>query len=118
MTKRTRQTLGLSLLVSAFTLSVLFIVSCIKKKSILSAILALAALEGGAGAYLLMADDKKKKAIRRSFESEWFDGDEADLADRVMKAELGLGEEEGMTHAPRLHREIPRDEEACEADFA
>ena len=53
MLKRSRFYVAIALIVQAVTLSVLFIFFLFKKKSVAAALLAIAALEGATGAYLL-----------------------------------------------------------------
>ena len=64
MNKRNREALGLSLVVSALSLTVTFIVLLFRKRSLLAAIAALAAVESAAGAVLLTgADDVAKEKV-------------------------------------------------------
>ena len=53
MLRKSRFFVGISLIVQAVTLSVLFLFFMFKKKSLAAALLAIAALEGATGAYLL-----------------------------------------------------------------
>ncbi|MBQ8341639.1 MAG: hypothetical protein IJY22_04600 [Clostridia bacterium] len=114
LTKRVKETLGLSMLISAASMAVLFVVLSCKKRSILAALATLAAVEGGIGAWLL-SEQRMKKLRNQSCEDELFDEEECREAERRMRGVLGSRHNEDA--APRVLREIPRDEEATEADF-
>ena len=111
LSKRTKETLGLSMLISAASLSATFLVLNCKKRG---ALMALAAVEGGIGAYLL-AEHRVRRAREQSCEDELFDEAECREAERRMRGVLGSRHNDDA--APRVLREILRDEEATEADF-
>ena len=122
LTRRQKETVGLSMVFSAITLMISFIVMAVRRRSILAALAAVAAAEGVAG-YLLLTDPKPAKSRKRSKsgkgtdkeEEELFDEEECREADAHMRRVLG-GKHGGEV-APRVLREIPRDEDATEADF-
>ena len=130
MNKKTKQIAGIAMLFSAISLVVTFVVLSIRKRSFIQALLILATAEGTAAA-ILLADKEKVKArnpFRRKkklvdgaelaeedFEAdELFDDEGADAAEAQVRDELSGNTDEDE---PRVKREIPRDEEATEADF-
>ena len=73
LTKRVKEALGISLLLSAISLVVSFIVLACRKKSLAAAVLALAATQGALGAVLLGDATSRrhaKKERRRADEEE------------------------------------------------
>ena len=64
MLKKTRLYVAIALVVQAVSFAAMFIILCAKKKSIAYAFLALAALEGAAGAYLLKEIKDEARASR------------------------------------------------------
>ena len=94
MTGKTKKTIGLSLIVSAITFTIGFLILCHKKKGLIPAILALGAAEGIAG-YLLYDDTKLEpiKAIKVKgplFEEddEFFSDEELEYVKAAIDAEL------------------------------
>ena len=131
LTKRTKETLGISLLISAVSLAITFVVLSVRKRSFLQALLVLATAEGTA-AGLLLADKEgklpkpnlKKKFVRAeeaanedAEETELFDEETGKEAEEQIKEVLGGWRDDETASAPRARREIPRDEEATEQDF-
>ena len=126
MQKKSKLYIGISLVASAITLTATFIVLCIKKKNVGKAILAIAAIESGVGAAMILShleDENKLSPCRGIFKEsdnyEFFDDAEADNTDKIVNSELDESEEaldEGELKY-KLKFEIPRDEEATEADF-
>lgn len=127
MLKRSKLYIGISLIASALTLVVTFIVLCIKKKSIGKAILGIAAIEGVGGAALILSylDDESmlspcRGIFRKDHGFEFFDDAEADDTGKIARAELcddEIASFEGEELKYKLDFDIPRDEEATEADF-
>ncbi len=127
MLKRSKLYIGISLVASAVTLVVTFIVLCIKKKNIGKALLAIAALEGGVGAALILShlDDENKLSpcrgiFREDKNFEFFDDDEVGDTNKIVSFELEDNETVSYDESElkyKLKFEIPRDEEATEADF-
>ena len=123
LTRRQKEAIGFSMLISALVMMVSFLVLAFRKRSIWAALLAIAAAEGVAG-YLLLTDPKPAKprhGKRRAIvalddDEELFDETECREADAHIRQVLG-GTRRGGEAAPRMLREIPRDEEATEADF-
>jgi|GEM_PF-2035023 len=123
LTRRQKETVGFSMIFSAITLMVSFAVIACRKRSILAALAAVAAAEGVTG-YLLLTDPKPRKSCRarkgqkcadKEAEEELFDAEECREADAHIRQVLGGRHNEEA--APRVLREIPRDEDATEADF-
>lgn len=96
MNKRTKFYIGVSLVVSSITATVIFISLCFKKKSAIAAIAALAATQGLVGLSLIEDNNilKRKKAV-------------------VCDEELYEDEIE----PERIEFDIPTDDEASEEDF-
>ena len=123
MQKRTKFMIGVSLVVSAITTTITFIALCIKKKNAWQALLAIAATEGLVG--LALIEDKiperitinRAKKIKIEEPEEIFDDEDIDEALSTINAELSHTNDGEGTSAPRINNEIPRDEEASEADF-
>ncbi len=117
-----KRILGISLVFSAVTLMFSFIILCFKKKSILSAVLALAAAEGVIGLALIKDDlpcCKKAEAEAEEDEEpvELFDDEELAYAESVIGAELSQRNDGEAPTCPNAKRVIPTDDEASEADF-
>lgn len=111
LTKQIKESLGLSMLISATTLAAASAVLPTKKRGVL---LGIAALESACGAYLL-AERRMRRVREEVCEDELFDEVECREAERRMRGVLGSRHSDDA--APRVLREIPRDEEATEADF-
>ena len=126
LTRRNKEIVGISMLISAVSLLFTFISLACRKRSALTALAMLMAAEGAAGAALLVEEPvRRKRAARRAVKEaeeaeldgveELFSEEEADEAAAHIRGELGGKEEE--SDGPRALREIPRDEDATEADF-
>ena len=120
LSRRAKEAVGISMLISAFSLVIGFIVLAYRKRSIAAAVLALAAAEGAPGAILLADASSRrraKKAARDANEEEieLFEGEDCEAARVHMRTVLGGRHDEGEPTS--ILREIPRDEEATEADF-
>lgn len=77
MLKKSRFPVAITLLVQSFTFLILFIILSAKKKSIASAFLAVAAMEGAAGTYLLSQMKKEIAETVVDFGDDDFEVDEA-----------------------------------------
>lgn len=113
LTRRQKDTLGFGMLISAVGLVITFIALSCRKRSVFAALAAMAVAEGAAG-YLLWTDPNVKKGRKQS-EEELFTEEECREADAHIRQVL-RGKQEEET-ARRVLREIPRDEDATEADF-
>ena len=119
MLKKSRLAVSIALLVQSFTLFVLFIILCVKKKSIAAAFLAVSAMEGVAGAYLL--HEATEELEENDFDpSDYLDEDlfpeeELSLDDEMLTADLTHGREEHHT-APK-RPEIRLDDTVTEDEF-
>ena len=117
--KKQRHIIGISLVFSAISLMISFIVLCFKKKSLLSAVLALAAVEGIVGLSMVKDIELPKKKTEEDEEepSELFEDEDLAYAEAVIDAELSQRNDGEAPAAPNAKREIPKDDEASEADF-
>ena len=123
MKKKKCDYIGLSLIVSAVILTLVFIAACIKKKSILAAFSAVAAVNL-AGCWCFLTHNRKKNGghffdFFDESKYEIFDKEELEHAARAIRAgfcKKHITDECGRTAKPIY--EIPVDEETTEADFA
>ncbi len=119
MLKKSKLVLSVALLVQSFTLFVLFLILCAKKKSIAAAFLGVAAMEGAAGAYLFK--QVKSELEENDFDpSDYLDEDlfedfELDLDEEMLKSDLAHGTDDAATAPERA--EIPLDENVSEDEF-
>ena len=119
MLKKSRLAAAIALLVQSFTLFVLFLILCAKKKSIAAAFLAVSTMEGVAGAYLLR--EATEELEENDFDpSDYLDEDlfpeeEFALDDEMLKSDLAHGREEHHT-APK-RPEIRLDDTVTEDEF-
>jgi len=112
-TKKKRDYLGITLLVSAFVLTVVFIVTCIKKKNILAAIAAVAAVNAVGGSWVLRCN-RHGGNFFDFFDENHCEAFEQDKAHKAIRAQRLA--ECGYVNIPVY--EIPVDDETTEADFA
>ena len=117
MLKRSKLMLSVSLLVQSFTLFILFLLLCVKKKSIAAAFLAVSAMEGAAGAYLFR--QVKEELEENDFDpSDYLDEDfldeELDINEEMLRHEFAHRDE---GEAPADRSAIPLDEDAAEEEF-
>ena len=125
LTRRNKEIVGISMLISAVSLLFTFITLACRKRSALTALAMLMAAEGAAGAALLVEEPvRRAKAARRAAKQaeeemseveELFSEEEADEAAAHIHTVLAGKQEEG--ELPRALRDIPQDEDASEADF-
>ena len=119
MLKRSRLGISIALLVQSFTLFILFIILCVKKKSIAAAFLAVSAMEGAAGIYLLReaAEELEENDFDPSdyLDEDLFPEEEFGLDDGMLTSDLAHGREEQHT-APK-RPEIRLDETVTEDEF-
>jgi len=111
--KKKRDYLGLTLLVSAFALTIVFIVTCIKKKNILAAIAAVAAVNAVGGWWVLLCNRHGGSMFDFFDENNNYEAFEEDKAHKAKRAKML--EECGYVSTPV--DEIPVDDETTEADF-
>lgn len=109
MIKKTRFYVGISLVVQAFSFLIMFLILCTKKKSIAAAFLAVAAMEGVCGAYLLY-QEKEENAQAEFNAEDYFASDDFNFDDSMINADIYGTDGE-------LNDDVPVDEEASEADF-
>jgi len=105
--KKTRLFVGIALVVQAISFVFMFIILCAKKKSIAAAFLAVAAMEGCAGGYLLWQYKQDLIEEEEKFGADFLADDDFDFDDEAIHADL-FGDEEDF---------IPKDTEASEEDF-
>ncbi len=117
MNKKFKQTLGVSLIASAITL--LFSLAAFsdsKKKT--SPFMGFLAVIGGFLGLFLVKEKLPLPQKRTAGEPvELFDESDLDDIDALVNAELSHTNDGEDSGAPRLNIEIPRDDEASEADF-
>lgn len=120
--KRNRDYLTLSLLASAAAFAVIFVIACIRKKSLVAALAAVAALNTAGGVWLVNSMRRKNGGYLFDLfdegDYEVFDDEEAKRADRAVRSVLygkRSGDNSGRTAAPI--RQIPVDDTATEAEF-
>lgn len=120
--KGKRDYLALSLLVSSVAFTGIFVVACLKKKSLVAALAAVAALNTVGGMWLVSSMRKKNGGYLFDLfdegDYEVFDDEEAKRADRTVRSVLygkRSGDNAGRTAAPI--RQIPVDDTATEAEF-
>ena len=117
MLKKSKLMLAVSLLVQSFTLFVLFLILCVKKRSIAAAFLGVAAMEGAAGADLFhqVKEELEEDDFDPSdyLDEDFFDDAELDIDEEMLKSDLDSDAEE--TAAART--EIPLDENVSEDEF-
>lgn len=112
MIKKTRLFVGISLIVQAFSFLIMFLILCTKKKSIAAAFIAVAAMEGACGAYLLYQEKVDRALVDADFDSsELFADEDFDFDDSMINADV-YGQKDGA-----IDGDIPTDDEASEADF-
>ena len=119
MLKKSKLMLSVALLVQSFTPFVLFLILCVKKRSIAAAFLGVAAMEGATGAYLF--HQAKEELEENDFDpSDYLDEDlfedgELDLDEEMLSSDLAHGTDDDGAAPTRT--EIPLDENASEDDF-
>ena len=111
MIKKTRLYVGISLIVQAFSFLFMFLILCTKKKSIAAAFLAVAAMNGVAGAYLLYQHKSELDEEEDFDPSLYFPDEDFEFDDSMVNADV-YGADSGSVDA-----DIPTDDEATEADF-
>ena len=86
MLKKTRLYVGIALVVQAFSSLFMFLILCTKKKSVAAAFLAVAAMNGVAGAYLLYQHKTELEAEEEEFDpSKYFADDDFTFDDSMFK---------------------------------
>jgi len=116
MLKKTRLYVAVSLMVQAVTLVLLFLVLWARKKSVSRALLAIAAAEGAASLFLFwlhLRDPETELYADTADNYDFFDDNEFDFDESFLTSELRKDEEEQSSAV----NDIPRDEDASEADF-
>ena len=120
LSQRIKDNLGISMLISAISLVFTFLVLVVRKKSLLQAMLVFAAAEGTVGALLVLERERKKEqaeAAANEEPEELFDEEESREAELRVRSVLGGQRDDEYEDTPAVRREIPRDEDATEADF-
>ena len=117
-----REYLGVALILSAALMVVIFIITCIKKKNLLAAIAAVAAIDITAGYFLIKGARKKNNGyvfdLFDGEDYEVFDDDEAKNAERTIRASFNKRHSaDGRGKSAKPIYEIPVDDEATEEDF-
>ncbi len=121
--KQSKHVLAISLIVAAFSILFVFVSVCVRKKSLTRALLAVAAMEGALGTFLLWQqslEDRRAARPRFAFDgpnNELFDEDELDVVEDHLDEVLGGTDAGDREVAGKPIYSIPVDEEASEADF-
>lgn len=110
--KETRLFVALALLVQSIAFFIMFLILCAKKKSVAAAFLAVSAMEGVGGAYLLSQVREDALAEAEDFELEDLDIDEAAIAANLAHGVDGAEDE--TCDAPH---EILCEEHVSEEEF-
>ena len=123
LTQKIRAFAGITMLLSAASLVVTFVVLACKKRSLMKALLALAVAQGVAGACLLADNDEDGYVLPDGTgvddeQDEVFTAEETVAANAHIRSVLHGKGGDNVPASPRMRREVPRDEEATEADFA
>lgn len=121
--KQSERILAISLLVAAFSMLTVFITVCLRRKSLSKALLAVAAMEGAIGTFILWKqtwEECRAAQPKYSFDNgdlELFDEDEAEaVSDHVSEVlSKTTAADRGSSAKPLFT--IPVDDEATEADF-
>ena len=113
LSRRQKENIGFSMLISAIGLVITFITLACRKRSIFAAFAAMAVAEGALG-YLLLTDPDPRKSKKHG-EEELFTEEECREADAHIRQML-RGKQDGEA-TRKILKEIPRDEDATEADF-
>ncbi|NLK40207.1 MAG: hypothetical protein GX303_08235 [Clostridiales bacterium] len=116
MLKKMRLYVAVSLMVQSVTLALLFLILWARKKSISRAILALSAAQGAASLFLFwlhLRDPETEIYDNRDLDYDFFDDDDFEIDESILSASLRRDEEDKSS----VITEIPRDEDASEADF-
>ena len=122
MKNKEREYFGLTLVISACIMAIIFIATCIKKKSLLAALSALATLNLVGGYYLLRRAKKKNNGYAFDFfdedKYEIFSEEEAKAAVHAIHAGFHKRRraDNAGKHAKAIYV-IPVDDEATEEDF-
>ena len=109
--KNTKVYVGISMIVQAFSCLIMFFILCTKKKSIASAFLAVAAMNGVAGAYLLYQHRLEQKGEESDSSDCFLDEDGFDFDCSMINSDIYGSDNGSVTF------DIPTDEDATEADF-
>ncbi len=110
--KETRLFVALALLVQSIAFFIMFLILCAKKKSVAAAFLAVSAMEGIGGVYLLSQEKEDALAEEEEFELEELDLDEEAIASNLAHGVDGAEEE-----VPDDHHEILCEEHVSEEEF-
>ncbi len=114
LTRRQKETIGFSLLLSAAVPTAALLLTVGRRRGLPMALAAAAAVQGVAG-YLFLTDPKPAARKKNPPEERLFTDSECRMAEAHIRRVLGGRHDEEA--APRVLREIPRDEDATEEDF-
>ena len=119
--KQSERILAISLFVAAFSMLTVFVTVCIRRKSLAKALLAVAAMEGAVGTFILWRQNwEERRAARPKYsfdDAELFDEDEADAVSDHVSEVLSKSMAADRNSAAKPLFTIPVDDEATEADF-
>ena len=116
MYKKSKLQVAVSLIVQSITLMFLFFILWAKKKSIAAAFLAVATLEGSAGAYLLYQINQEEKDVFNPDESLESDAeDEFDINQADISSALSRSDEDNTVSKKDI--EIPKEDIVSTEEF-
>ena len=121
--KQSERILAISLFVAAFSMLTVFVTVCIRRKSLAKALLAVAAMEGAVGTFILWRQNwEARRAARPKYsfddaDAELFDEDEAEAVSDHVSEVLSKSMAADRNSAAKPLFTIPVDDEATEADF-
>lgn len=114
MFKKSRFFVGISLMVQALSCLVLFIILCVKKKSISVAFLALATMEAAAGTYLLY-EEKQEWDEEMAFDNYLVD-EFPDFDESIIESDLRHGKDDDEMYE-EAEITIPKEDSVSEEEF-
>ncbi len=113
--KETRLYVALAMLVQSFTFFIMFIILCVKKKSIAAAFLAVSAMEGGTAAYLLYQLKEETCAELDTIQAGLEDSEDIEFDADKIAADLAHGQDDEEHTAPAAA--VPTEEQVSEDEF-
>lgn len=113
--KETRLYVALALLVQSLAFFIMFLILCAKKKSIAAAFLAVSAMGGSAGAYLLYQLKEETCAEMDAAKEAIENGEDVDFDPKKIAADLACGVDD-EEDAPAFD-EVPCEEHVSEDEF-
>ncbi len=114
MLRKSRFFVGISLMVQALSCLIMFIILCVKKKSLSVAFLALATMEAAAGAYLLY-QEKQEWDQDMAFEN-YLSDDYDEFDESIIESDLRHGKDDDEMYE-EAEITIPKEDSVSEEEF-